>query len=141
MGPGTFASNAAGDGDVFVAGPTNSASSLEWNLEHPVETGWGDGLGEVPFIPGETKPVSGQSPPFDPTYPLYDAEYDGWVWEMIYEFRVPRAPYECGGEVLFGLPDFTGSSGPVGGLHSSPPKINTGTFVGFGGTHSIRLVQ
>ncbi len=137
----TFASDPAGDGEVIVAGPSNSASSLEWNLEHPAETGWGDDPGEILIDPA--KKSTAQSPPFNPLYPDYDAEYDGWVWEMIYEFRVPISDYQCGGEVLFGLPDFTGSTGPVGGLHSSPPKVVGGEFVGFDGssTRTILLVE
>lgn len=114
-------SDADGDGEVLVAGPAESASSLEWNLEHPEETHWGDDPGEVPLV---------ESPPFDPLYPTYDAEYDGWVWEMIYEFKVPKAAYDgCSGPVYFGLHNFAGQSGPLEGIHSSPAKVDEGKYL------------
>ena len=71
-----------------------------------------------------------QSPPFNPSYPTYDSEYDGWIWEMIYEFRVSRQPYDnCAGPVQFGLHDFSGSAGPLEGIHSSPAKADEGVFL------------
>jgi len=113
----SWASDTEKDGDVIVAGPDQSASSLEWNLEHPVETGWGDDPGE------EASGKHGQSPPFNPEYPTFDPEYSGWVWEMIYEFRVPKASYDsCTSPVYFGVVPFEGQQGPVGGIHSSPAK-------------------
>ena len=111
-------SDASGDGQLIGAGPTDSASSLEWNLEHPNETGWGDDPGENPLI---------QSPPFNPLYPIYDSQYDGWIWEMIYEFKVPRGPYDsCVEPILFGLDNFPDEEGPTGGVHSSPAKVEGG---------------
>ncbi len=108
-------------GEVIVAGPSDSASSLEWNLEHPTLTGWGDDPGEDPLI---------QSPPFNPAYPAYDSEYDGWIWEMIYEFRVPASAYSnCVGPIQFGLHDFSGSAGPLEGIHSSPAKTAEGVWL------------
>lgn len=121
----SWASDPSGDGEIIVAGPAASASSLEWNLEHPDETGWGDDPGEEPFVPGNDK--LGQSPPFNPLYPDYDAEYAGWVWEMIYEFKVPKSAYSgCTGDVLFGLHNFAGQAGPLEGIHSSPAKVEDG---------------
>ncbi|MEE8517783.1 MAG: pilus assembly protein TadG-related protein, partial [Dehalococcoidia bacterium] len=109
-----WASDVSGDGTVYKSAPTDSASSLEWNLEHPDETGWGDDPGEDPLS---------QSPPFNPTWPTYDSEYDGWIWEMIYEFKVPKQPLlNCSEAVYFGLYDFSGSTGGLVGIHSSPAK-------------------
>ncbi|MBI2912687.1 MAG: hypothetical protein HYY03_02065 [Chloroflexi bacterium] len=105
----------SGDGSVLVKGPAESASSLEWNLEHPQESGWGDNPGEDPLT---------QSPPFSPKYPTCDPQYSGWVWEIIYEFKVPASDYaSCTGPIQFGLTDFAGSNGPVQGIHSSPAKV------------------
>ena len=116
-----WTSNASGNGKAIVAAPADSASSLEWNLEHPNETGWGDDPGEDPLV---------QSPPFNPSYPTYDAEYDGWIWEMIYEFKVPKGPYStCEGPILFGLHEFSGSAGQLEGIHSSPPKTEDSAFL------------
>lgn len=113
-----WASDVSGDGSVFKAAPTASASSLEWNLEHPTETGWGDDPGEDVFQ---------QSPPFNPAWPTYDAEYDGWIWEMIYEFKVPKQPLKnCAAQVSFGLYDFSGTDGGLVGIHSSPAKTSDG---------------
>ncbi len=117
----TWKSGPSGDGGVIAAGPAASASSLEWNLENPTLTGWGDDPGEDPAL---------QSPPFSPSYPTYDSEYDGWIWEMIYEFKVPKQPYDtCSGPVTFALVTFPGQTGPVGGIHSSPAKIAGGESV------------
>ncbi len=128
----SWASDTGGDGSVIVAGPADSASSLEYNLEHPSDTGWGDGTGENPL---------NQSPPFNPAYPNYDSEYDGWVWEMIYEFKVPRSAYDaCGSTLFFGLPEFAGQTGPVGGIHSSPAKVAEGGSI-FLSTREILLVE
>ena len=111
----TWVSDANGDGEVFVAGPNQSASSLEFNLEHPEITGW-------PY-------AEIQSPPFNPEYPTFDSQYDNFVWEMIYEFRVPRANYDECTQVTFGLHDFSGSTGGLGGMHSSPAKTDDGAFL------------
>ncbi len=128
----SWASDTGGDGSVIVAGPAESASSMEYNLEHPVDTGWGDDPGENPL---------NQSPPFAPTYPNYDSQYDGWVWEMIYEFKVPRSAYDaCGSTIFFGLPEFPGQTGPVGGIHSSPAKVAEGGSI-FLKTIEILLVE
>ena len=125
----------AGGGDkgqVIVAGPSDSASSLEWNLENPTLTGWGDDPGEDPLV---------QSPPFSPSYPTYDPEYDGWVWEMIYEFKVPKGPYNnCTGPIQFGLHDFSGSAGPLEGIHSSPAKTDEGVWLQIG-ARVLKLVE
>ncbi|MCH7699523.1 MAG: hypothetical protein IH865_11355 [Chloroflexi bacterium] len=121
-------SDVSGDGTVIQSpGPTASASSLEWNLEHPEETGWELGLL--------------QSPPFNPTYPSYDSAYDGWIWEMIYEFKVPIGPYSNCEEVTFGLDDFTGSAGGLEGMHSSPAKTEDGKFLQVGQAVEVRLVE
>ena len=134
-----WASDTAGNGEVLVAGPAMSASSLEWNLEHPVGTGWGDDPGEEPFVPGDDK--AGQSPPFDPQYPTYDSEYDGWVWEMIYEFNLPMVDYDdCIGPILFGLQNFAGEAGALEGIHSSPPKVSGGITLLTAPT-TVRLVE
>ena len=111
----TWVSDANGDGTVYVAGPNQSASSLEFNLENPGITGW-------PY-------AEIQSPPFDPEYPLFDSQYDDFVWEMIYEFRVPRASYDECTQITFGLHDFGGASGGLGGMHSSPAKTDDGAFL------------
>ncbi|MCH8010190.1 MAG: Tad domain-containing protein [Chloroflexi bacterium] len=115
-----WVSDAAGDGEVIVAGPNQSASSLEFNLENPDITGWGDD-------PGES--IIGSSPPFNPSYPTYDSEYDGFVWEMIYEFRVPVSDYTGCNQITFGLHDFEGSAGGLEGMHSSPAKTADGVFL------------
>ncbi|MCH7579696.1 MAG: Tad domain-containing protein [Chloroflexi bacterium] len=115
-----WVSDAAGDGEVIVAGPNQSASSLEFNLENPGITGWGDD-------PGEN--VLEHSPPFNPQYPAYDSEYDGFVWEMIYEFRVPVSAYIGCDQITFGLHDFEGSAGGLEGMHSSPAKTADGVFL------------
>ncbi|MCH7699186.1 MAG: hypothetical protein IH865_09655 [Chloroflexi bacterium] len=115
-----WVSDAAGDGEVFVAGPDQSASSLEFNLENPAITGWGDDPGENPLE---------QSPPFNPQYPAYDSEYDGFVWEMLYEFRVPVSAYSGCNQVTFGLHEFSGSAGGLEGMHSSPAKTADGVFL------------
>ena len=44
-----WTSDANGDGQIVTAGPTESASSLEWNPENPTLTGWGDDPGEDPL--------------------------------------------------------------------------------------------
>lgn len=113
-------SDVAGDGEVFSGAPTDSASSLEFNLENPTITGWGDDPGEDPLT---------QSPPFNPQYPAYAAEYDGYVWEMIYEFKVPKGAYAACNQVTFGLHDFSGVSGGLEGMHSSPAKTADGVFL------------
>ena len=115
-----WVSDAAGDGEVIVAGPNQSASSLEFNLENTDITGWGDD-------PGEN--VLEHSPPFNPSYPTYDSEYDGFVWEMIYEFRVPVLNYTGCNQITFGLHDFDGSAGGLQGMHSSPAKTADGVFL------------
>ena len=115
-----WVSDAAGDGEVIVAGPNQSASSLEFNLENTDITGWGDD-------PGEN--VLEHSPPFNPSYPTYDSEYDGFVWEMIYEFRVPVSDYIGCDQITFGLHDFEGSAGGLQGMHSSPAKTSDGVFL------------
>ena len=130
----SWASDVSGDGTLYLGAPTASASSLEWNLEHPAETGWGDDPGED---------MLSQSPPFNPVWPTYDSEYDGWIWEMIYEFKVPKQPLEdCGGTVSFGLYDFSGSTGGLVGIHSSPAKTADGANVLIQGQDAIiRLVE
>ena len=115
-----WVSDAAGDGQVIVAGPDQSASSLEFNLENPSITGWGDDPGENPLE---------QSPPFNPQYPSYDSEYDGFVWEMLYEFRVPISAYTGCNQVTFGLHEFAGQAGGLEGIHSSPAKTSDGAFL------------
>ena len=112
-----WVSDAGGDGSVSVAGPDLSASSLQWNLENQALTGWGDGAGENPLE---------QSPPFSSSYPDSDPAYSGWVWEMIYEFRVPMSAYAGCVEIVLGLDDLAGVSGPLNGLHSSPAKTADG---------------
>ncbi len=125
--------NPVGNGETIVAAPPDSASSLEFNLENPTVTGWGDDPGEDPLI---------QSPPFDGSYPNYDSEYDGWIWEMIYEFRVPKSAFTaCGGAINFALPSFDGQRGPVGGIHSSPSKVLEGGSVFLESTIEILLVE
>ncbi len=107
---------------------------MVFNLENPDITHWGDDLGENPLS---------QSPPFSGpgSYPDYDSEYDGWVWEMLYEFRVPRSAYEGCPGVFFGIPPLGGGAGPVGGMHSSPAKVEEGVFVGLGvQTQTIELL-
>ena len=126
-------SDTSGDGTVYMGAPSDSASSLEWNLEHPEETGWGDDPGED---------MLAQSPPFNPAWPTYDSEYDGWIWEMIYEFKVPRQPLlNCSEAVYFGLYDFSGSTGGLVGIHSSPAKTADGANVVIQNDGSIRLVE
>jgi hypothetical protein len=115
-----WVSDAAGDGGVIVAGPNQSASSLEFNMENPGITGWGDDPGEY---------MLEQSPPFNPSYPTYDSEYDGFIWEMLYEFRVPVSAYTGCNSITFGLHDFEGSAGGLQGMHSSPPKTADGTYL------------
>ena len=130
-----WASDATGDGQIVTAGPTQSASSLEWNLENPTLTGWGDDPGEDPLT---------QSPPFNGSlYPNYDPEYDGWVWEMIYEFKVPESAYAgCSSAPTFTLPEIIGGGGTVGGLHSSPGKTAEGAYLqGAGSQGAVRLVE
>lgn len=127
-----WASDTGGDGSVIVAGPADSASSMEYNLEHPIETGWGDDPGENP---------THQSPPFNAAYPSFDTEFDGWVWEMTYEFKVLRSAYSgCSSTLFFGLPEFPGQTGPVGGIHSSPAKVAEGGSI-FLSTIEILLVE
>ena len=123
--------NPAGDGDVIVQGPNQSASSLEFNLENPDITGWGDDPGEI---------VREQSPPFNPSYPTYDSEYDGFVWEMLYEFRIPVSSYAGCSQITFGLHDFGGSAGGLEGMHSSPAKTNDGKFLQVE-PFNVRLVE
>ena len=118
-------SDAAGDGTVYVAAPTDSASSLEFNLENPDITGWA--YAEL------------QSPPFNPQYPTYDSAYDGFVWEMIYEFKVPRQPLENCNQVTFSLRDSAGSTGGLEGMHSSPAKTEDGVFLEV--ATDVRLVE
>ena len=120
-------SDTSDSGEVITAAPTASASSLEWNLEHPEETGWELGLL--------------QSPPFNPAYPSYDSAYDGWIWEMIYEFKVPLGAYSSCDVVTFGLDDFTGSAGGLEGMHSSPAKTADGKFLRVGQAVDVRLVE
>ena len=49
---------------------------------------------------------------------------------MIYEFRVPRQPYaNCVGPIQFGLHDFSGSAGPLEGIHSSLAKTAEGVWL------------
>lgn len=117
---GQWVSDPAGDGSVVLAGPDQSASSLEWNLENPASTGWGDDPGEKPLE---------QSPPFNPSYGSVDAEYNGWVWEMLYEFRVPVAAYSGCTQVTFGMHNFGGQAGPLEGIHSSPAKTADSAFL------------
>ena len=119
----------------MTAGPTESASSLEWNLENPTLTGWGDDPGEDPLT---------QSPPFNGSlYPNYDPAYDGWVWEMIYEFKVPESAYSgCSSPPTFTLPEIIGGDGTVGGLHSSPGKTAEGAYLqGAGSQGAVWLVE
>ena len=116
-GQGGWASDAQGNGKILGGGPVQSASSLEFNLENPEITGWGDDDGEDP---------QKSSPPYNPSYGSWDAEYDGFVWEMIYEFKVLAADYAGCAQVHFGLHNFSGESGQLEGLHSSPPKTDEG---------------
>ena len=127
-----WVSGATGDGKAVEDGPAQSGSSLEWNLEHPYETGWGDDVGEDPLT---------QSPPFNPQYPSYDPGYSGWVWEMIYEFSVSRADYAGCTRVTFSLHNFGGDSGPMEGIHSSPAKTRDGVTLLFEGGTEVRLVE
>jgi Flp pilus assembly protein TadG len=130
-----WASDAAGNGQIVTAGPAQSASSLEWNLENPTLTGWGDDPGEDPLL---------FSPPFSPTYPNYLSEYDGWEWRMIYEFSIPEAAYAaCVGSVEFTLAPIIGEPpGSVGGLHSSPGKTAEGEFLQAAGVEeAVWLVE
>ena len=127
-----WASDATSDGQTIVGAPAASSSSLEWNLEHPSQTGWGDNPGEKPLT---------QSPPFSPTYPTASSQYSGWVWEMIYEFKVPKANYASCGTVEFTLAAFTGQTGPVGGIHSSPPKTEGSGSVFLFESPIVRLVE
>ncbi len=130
-----WASDTNGDGSVIVEGPAESSSSLVFNLENPDVTHWGDDPGENPLE---------QSPPFSApgSYPDYDSEYDGWVWEMLYEFKVPRSAYDGCPGVFFGIPPLDGETGPVGGMHNSPAKVAEGVFVGIGEqTIEIFLVE
>jgi len=121
-----------GDGKIYTQGPAESSSSLAYNVTHPNETGWGDDPEEDPFK---------QSPPFNPTYPTFDSEYSGWVWEVIYEFSVPKASFSsCSGPIYFGVIPFEGQRGPVGGIHSSPAKEEGGGSV-FLVPIDIRLVE
>lgn len=109
------------DAAVIVAGPSASSSSMVYNLMNRSATHWGDSAGEDPLT---------QSPPFNPKYPTYASEYNGWVWEVLYEFKVPRSAYAgCGSGVFFGVRPFPGQTGPVGGVHSSPPKVAAGSSV------------
>ncbi len=116
-GQNGWASDALGNGKILGGGPAQSASSLEFNLENPTITGWGDDSGEDP---------QDSSPPYNPSYGSWDAEYDGFVWEMIYEFKVPAADYAGCTQVQFGLHNFAGESGQLEGLHSSPAKTDEG---------------
>ena len=60
---------------------------------------------------------------------------------MIYEFKLPRSAYaSCGSGGFFGLPPVDGGAGPVGGMHSSPAKVDEGVFVGLS-TRQILLVE
>lgn len=119
-------SDTSGDGKVYVSAPTDSASSLQFNLENPDITGWA--YAEL------------QSPPFNPQYPTYDSQYAGFVWEMIYEFKVPRQPLANCNQVTFGLHDFGGSTGGLEGMHSSPAKADDGAFLQVE-RFTIRLVE
>ena len=116
-GPDSWASDAQGNGKSLAAGPVQSASSLEFNLENPAITGWGDDPGEDP---------QKSSPPYNPSYGSWDPEYDGFVWEMIYEFKLLASDYAGCAQVQFGLHNFSGESGQLEGLHSSPAKVNEG---------------
>ena len=114
---GGWASDALGDGTILAAGPVQSASSLEFNLENPAITGWGDDPGEDP---------QESSPPYNPSYGSWDPKYDGFVWEMIYEFKVLASDYAGCAQVQFGLHNFSGESGQLEGIHSSPAKTDEG---------------
>ncbi len=127
LGNNNWKSDASDNGEVIHAAPTASASSLEWNLKHPQETGWALGLL--------------QSPPFNPQYPFYDSAYDGWIWEMLYEFKVPLGAYSSCSQVTFGLHDFSGSAGGLEGMHSSPAKTSDGVFLQIGQAFDVRLVE
>ena len=120
---GIWVSDTEGDGDVEVLGPARSASSMVYNLMHPVETGWGDSLDEDPLE---------QSPPFSGTYPNLDARYAGWVWQAIYEFSVPRSKYQtCPASpgLFFSVPPFGSDTATKGGVHNSPSKDGTGSSI------------
>lgn len=110
-------SDTGGDGTLVGAGPNQSASSLEWNLENSIATGWGDVLGENQFE---------HAPPFDTLYPDYAPQYGAYVSETTYEFRVPLAAYAGCGAIVFGLEDIGGAPGPLSGIHNSPVKANDG---------------
>lgn len=130
---GDWVSGPAGDGTVLFNGPTASASSLEWNLEHPQETGWGDDPGEDMLL---------TSPPFIGTYGTWAPEYDGWVWEMLYEFKVPASAYAGCSTVQFGLHNFSGQAGQLEGIHSSPAKVSDGiTLLIDTETKNLKLVE
>ena len=114
----SWASDTSGDGSIIAKGPSQSASSLEWNLEHQTSTasggtGWGDDAGEDPEV---------ESPPFDAVYPTFDSEFDGWVWEMTYEFSLTRSQYSGCSQVTIALVQFAGETSPIGGMHNSPSK-------------------
>ena len=130
---GGWASDALGNGKTLIAGPVQSASSLEFNLENPAITGWGDD-------PGENAQAS--SPPYNPSYGSWDPEYDGFVWEMIYEFKVLASDYADCAQVQFGLHNFSGDAGQLEGLHSSPAKTDEGvTLLIDSETKNLKLVE
>lgn len=131
-GPGGWSSGPSGDGEVIVAGPDQSASSLEWNLENSTfDGGWNSGLSDKQW----------KSPDFDPLYPDPAPEAGDWVWEMIYEFRLPRSMYAGCSSIVFGLSDFAGATGPLQGIHSSPAKVEGAEFVEIEPIDIIKLIQ
>ncbi len=132
-GQGGWASDALGNGKTLIAGPVQSASSLEFNLENPAITGWGDDPGEDP---------QQSSPPYNPSYGSWDPEYDGFVWEMTYEFKLLASDYAGCESVQFGLHNFSGESGQLEGLHSSPAKTDEGiTLLIDTGAKDLKLVE
>ena len=62
---------------------------------------------------------------------------------MIYEFKVPKQPLEnCTEQVSFGLYDFSGSTGGLVGIHSSPAKTLDGENIVIQGEDAvIKLVE
>ncbi|MCH7617712.1 MAG: hypothetical protein IIB18_07615 [Chloroflexi bacterium] len=131
-GQNGWASDALGNGKILGGGPVQSASSLEFNLENPEITGWGDDAGEDP---------QESSPPYFPTYGFWDSEYDGFVWEMIYEFKLLASDYAGCQQIQFGLHNFAGESGQLEGLHSSPAKTDEGITLLIDKISELRLVE
>ena len=132
---GSWLSDANGDGKLIKLGPASSSSSMVYNLTHPVDTRWGDGSGENP---------QSQSPPLSGKYPNFATQYNGWVWEMLYEFSVPKSSFQGCFDIRFALAPFEskGSTvGNIGGIHNSPPKTKLGGSVFSQSETGVILVQ